>query len=156
MSGIKRVVVACGDPDPRVSGRGFSALKAAGVDVAEGVLCAEAERVNRGFLKRHREGLPMVTLKLATTLDARIATATGESQWTSRPHGKYWSIAANGSRLLVLDERGRLMMLDANPQEFKLLDTRQLGDSTAWAHIAAADDQVFVRELDGLTMFRWQ
>ncbi len=84
-AGVSRVVVACGDPDPRVSGRGFAALRAASVAVTHGVLQGDAERLNRGFLKRHREGLPLVTLKVATTLDARIATATGESQWITGP-----------------------------------------------------------------------
>jgi diaminohydroxyphosphoribosylaminopyrimidine deaminase/5-amino-6-(5-phosphoribosylamino)uracil reductase len=87
-AGVTRVVVACGDPDPRVSGRGFAALQEANVTVTHGVLQAEAERLNRGFLKRHREGLPLVTLKVATTLDARIATVTGESQWITGPDAR--------------------------------------------------------------------
>lgn len=90
---VARVVVACGDPDARVSGRGLTLLRAAGIAVTEGVLREEAEHLNAGFLKRVRDGLPLVTLKLATTLDGRIATLTGESQWITGPqarrHGHY-------------------------------------------------------------------
>ena len=77
-AGVRRVVTALTDPDPRVSGQGHAALRAAGIGVTEGVLSAEAARLNAGFLKRVTQGLPLVTLKLATTLDGRIATATGD------------------------------------------------------------------------------
>jgi diaminohydroxyphosphoribosylaminopyrimidine deaminase/5-amino-6-(5-phosphoribosylamino)uracil reductase len=80
-AGIARVVTAIEDPDPRVSGRGHALLRAAGVEVATGVLAAEAAADQRGFLTRVRHGRPMLTLKLATTLDGRIATASGESRW---------------------------------------------------------------------------
>jgi len=80
-AGVARVVVALGDPDPRVSGRGLSALRAAGIEVVEAVCAAEARIAHRGFLARVTQGRPMLTLKLATSADGRIATATGESQW---------------------------------------------------------------------------
>lgn len=80
-AGISRVVCATRDPDPRVSGRGFEMLRAAGIVVTEGLLGAEARADLRGFLTRVELGRPMVTLKLATSLDGRIATASGESQW---------------------------------------------------------------------------
>ncbi len=80
-AGIARCVVALGDPDERVAGRGLGRLQEAGIAVAEGVLADEAEEVNAGFLMRVREGRPLVTLKLATSLDGRIATQTGESRW---------------------------------------------------------------------------
>ena len=78
---VRRVVIAGADPDPRVNGAGIARLEAAGVDVATGVLAAEADLLQQGFLTRVRLGRPMVTLKLATTLDGRIATKAGESQW---------------------------------------------------------------------------
>jgi diaminohydroxyphosphoribosylaminopyrimidine deaminase/5-amino-6-(5-phosphoribosylamino)uracil reductase len=78
---VARVVTALTDPDPRVSGKGHALLRAAGIAITENVLGAEATRLNRGFLKRVTRGLPFLTLKLATTLDGRIATATGESRW---------------------------------------------------------------------------
>ncbi len=80
-AGVARVVIAAPDPDPRVNGGGAAALRAAGVEVREDVLRAEAEEVNAGFLTRIRRGRPLVTLKLASTLDGRIATKSGESQW---------------------------------------------------------------------------
>ncbi|WP_370226063.1 bifunctional diaminohydroxyphosphoribosylaminopyrimidine deaminase/5-amino-6-(5-phosphoribosylamino)uracil reductase RibD [Pararhodobacter marinus] len=80
-AGVARVVSAMTDPDPRVSGRGHAMLRDAGIAVVEGVEEAAARRMNDGFLRRVCDGRPSVTLKLALTLDARIATATGQSRW---------------------------------------------------------------------------
>ena len=80
-AGIGRVVAAAQDPDPRVAGSGFEALRDAGVDVDEGCCREEAERLNEGHFRRVRDGRPMVTLKLATSLDGRIATGAGKSKW---------------------------------------------------------------------------
>jgi diaminohydroxyphosphoribosylaminopyrimidine deaminase/5-amino-6-(5-phosphoribosylamino)uracil reductase len=80
-AGIVRVVIATGDPDPRVAGQGVAILRAAGIEVVEGVGRAEADEINAGFFCRVRQGRPLVTLKLATSLDGRIATASGDSQW---------------------------------------------------------------------------
>ena len=80
-AGIARVVVALVDPDPRVSGKGIEGLEAAGIAVSTGVRAEDAEDLNRGFLKRVIEGRPLVTLKVATSLDGRIATGGGDSKW---------------------------------------------------------------------------
>jgi diaminohydroxyphosphoribosylaminopyrimidine deaminase/5-amino-6-(5-phosphoribosylamino)uracil reductase len=80
-AGIARVVLPIEDPDPRVSGEGIARLKAAGIAVDIGICAEEAAELNAGFLLRMRERRPLVTLKLATTLDGRIATHSGESQW---------------------------------------------------------------------------
>ncbi|HEX6144923.1 MAG TPA: bifunctional diaminohydroxyphosphoribosylaminopyrimidine deaminase/5-amino-6-(5-phosphoribosylamino)uracil reductase RibD [Geminicoccaceae bacterium] len=80
-AGIRRVVVATADPDPRVDGQGLAQLRQAGVEVRAGVLEAEAEALNAGFIQRIRTGRPLVTLKLATSLDGRIATRAGASRW---------------------------------------------------------------------------
>ena len=79
--GVARVVLPVEDPDPRVSGRGIARLKEAGIEVAAGVLAEEAAALNEGFFRRIQQGRPLVTLKLASTLDGRIATAQGESRW---------------------------------------------------------------------------
>lgn len=80
-SGIRRAVIAIGDPDPRVSGRGEARLRAEGIAVTTGVSRAAAEGLNAGFFLKVTHGRPLVTLKAATTLDGRIATRTGDSQW---------------------------------------------------------------------------
>ena len=80
-AGVTRIVVGCNDPDPRVNGAGLARLRAAGIEVVEDVLRAESEALQIGFITRVRLGRPAVTLKLATTLDGRIATAGGDSQW---------------------------------------------------------------------------
>ncbi|MBM3534325.1 MAG: bifunctional diaminohydroxyphosphoribosylaminopyrimidine deaminase/5-amino-6-(5-phosphoribosylamino)uracil reductase RibD [Alphaproteobacteria bacterium] len=80
-AGIARVVAAVEDPDPRVSGQGLARLREAGVAVEVGEGAAAAREINLGFFTRVTAGRPMVTVKLATSLDGRIATHTGESQW---------------------------------------------------------------------------
>lgn len=76
-----RVVVAAGDPDPRTNGAGIDRLRSAGIEVDLGVGLADAERSMAGFFSRVRRGRPFVTLKLALSIDGRIALASGESQW---------------------------------------------------------------------------
>lgn len=87
-AGVSRVVAAMQDPDPRVQGRGHARLRAAGIAVETGVLEAEARRGHEGYLSRIEQGRPFLTLKLATSLDGRIATATGESQWITGPEAR--------------------------------------------------------------------
>jgi diaminohydroxyphosphoribosylaminopyrimidine deaminase/5-amino-6-(5-phosphoribosylamino)uracil reductase len=72
-AGIARVVVAMRDPDPRIDGKGVRGLRAAGIDVQEGLLREEAERLNAGYLSRLKRGRPVVLLKVATTVDGRVA-----------------------------------------------------------------------------------
>ncbi|MFT5539102.1 MAG: diaminohydroxyphosphoribosylaminopyrimidine deaminase [Alphaproteobacteria bacterium] len=96
-AGIKRVVAACEDPYPRVAGKGFEQLKRAGVDVRVGVGHADAERLNAGFIKRVMVNRPLVTVKLATSLDGKVATHNGESQWITGETARAWGHALRAS-----------------------------------------------------------
>lgn len=87
-AGVARVVCALQDSDPRVSGQGFDMLRAAGIEVTTGVLSNDAARDHAGFLLRTEQGRPLVTLKLASSFDGRIATATGESKWITGPEAR--------------------------------------------------------------------
>lgn len=87
-AGIGRVVTALEDPDPRVAGRGHAMLRAAGVTVEAGLMADQARQDLAGFLTRTTQGRPMVTLKLASSFDGRIATATGESRWITGPEAR--------------------------------------------------------------------
>jgi len=80
-AGISRVVAAVRDPNPSVDGRGFRHIRKTGIEVTERVLAGEAERLNEAYFKHTRTGLPFVTLKLAATLDGKIAAADGSSTW---------------------------------------------------------------------------
>ncbi len=81
---------------------------------------------------------------------------SGQRTWTSKPYGKYSSLVAQDDLILALDERGELLLLRANPQEFELLDQRKVSEQETWAHLAVCGDELFVRNLNGLSVFRWQ
>lgn len=153
-AGIKRAVVATQDPDPRVSGSGLDKLRDAGIHVVSGVRETEARALNRGFISRLYAGRPVFTLKLATSLDGKIATRSGHSQWITGPAarnrahlmrarhdgilvGSGTVLADNPSltcRLpgleraspvrIVLDTRGRIFG-ESGPEPLKLLNTSQ-------------------------------
>lgn len=87
-SGIKKVVIATKDPNPVVNGRGAQMLKKAGVQVTEGVLTQEARALNRDFSHWVRQRMPYGVVKIAQSLDGKIATRTGESHWISGPEAR--------------------------------------------------------------------
>lgn len=120
-AGVARVVSALEDPDPRVAGRGHALLKSAGITVKTGVCAAEAERDHCGFLSRVRRGRPMVTLKLASSFDGRIATASGESQWITSPQARRFTHGLRASHDAVMVGAGTARSDD--PQ----LTVRELG-----------------------------
>jgi diaminohydroxyphosphoribosylaminopyrimidine deaminase / 5-amino-6-(5-phosphoribosylamino)uracil reductase len=101
-AGVARVVVAATDPDSRVNGRGLAMLDAAGIPVETGLLEAEALQTLIGFHHRIVLGRPMVTLKLASTMDGRIATHAGESQWITGTEARRLAHAMRGRHDAVM------------------------------------------------------
>ncbi len=87
-AGVRRVIAAMQDPHERVGGEGFETLRGAGIEVDVGLLQAEAEALNPGFIKFHRTGQPFVKLKIATSLDGCVAMANGQSQWITGPEAR--------------------------------------------------------------------
>ena len=84
-SKLARVVVACEDPNPQVSGSGIKQLQTAGIDVQLGLLEEQAREINQGFFKRQTDSMPWVLIKMAASLDGRTAMASGQSQWITSP-----------------------------------------------------------------------
>jgi outer membrane protein assembly factor BamB len=85
-----------------------------------------------------------------------LEVESGRELWTSdQSFGKYMSLVAQGDRILALDQRGQLFLFRANQAKFELLDQRKVADAETWAHLAVAGDELFVRELNALTAFRW-
>lgn len=87
-AGVSRVFAPIEDPNPRVSGKGFKHLRTANVEVSIGLLAREAERLNETYLHFMRTGRPFVHLKLAASLDGKIATRTGDSRWITGPESR--------------------------------------------------------------------
>jgi diaminohydroxyphosphoribosylaminopyrimidine deaminase/5-amino-6-(5-phosphoribosylamino)uracil reductase len=136
-AGVARVVACHGDPNPAVAGQGFERLRAAGIAVESGLLVEEAVRLNLPFLVFHALGRPLVTLKWAMSLDGRIATVDGESQWISSEEGRRWSLGLREEHAAILVGVGtaladdpslnrRLGWAEAPPEAFSrvILDRR--------------------------------
>jgi diaminohydroxyphosphoribosylaminopyrimidine deaminase / 5-amino-6-(5-phosphoribosylamino)uracil reductase len=109
---VARVVIATRDPDPRVDGAGIARLRAAGIEVEKGVLQDEADEVAAGFRSRVRLGRPLVTLKLASTLDGRIATHAGESRWITGEAARRAAHALRGRHDAVMVGVGTVLADD--------------------------------------------
>jgi diaminohydroxyphosphoribosylaminopyrimidine deaminase/5-amino-6-(5-phosphoribosylamino)uracil reductase len=123
-AGIQRVVVGLVDPDPRVLGKGLDILRQAGlrVDLVAPALRRQCALANRFFLKARRTGTPFVTMKYAATLDGKIATRTGHSQWISGPEARAWVHEQRALHQAVLVGVGTVLADDPR------LDVRLDGD----------------------------
>ena len=132
-AGVARVVSPMQDPDPRVSGRGFTTLAAAGIAVDCGVMERAARRLNAGFVSAIERRRPWVTLKLATTLDGRIATRAGESRWITG--------AAARARVHLMRTRADAVLVGAGTvrADDPMLDVRGLGARAAQPARVVAD-----------------
>lgn len=137
-AGIKEVVAAMADPNPTNNGRGFSKLHKNGIKIISGILKKEAEGLNKAFIERMRKGRPYITVKMAQSLDGKIATRTGESKW----------ISSEASRAMVQRLRSRhdAVMVGVNTiiKDDPLLNIRRSSlaaspsrrRSQAWSHLS--------------------
>lgn len=111
-AGITRVVIACSDPDPRVSGKGLAMLEQAGIAVQIGVLEAEARAQHAGFLSRIERHRPLVAMKLATSLDGSITNAKGESQWITGEEARAYGHRLRATHDAILTGIGTVLADD--------------------------------------------
>jgi len=81
---------------------------------------------------------------------------SGKQTWRTTPFAEYWSLVANGDRILALDCEGQLRLIRANPEQYEELDSAKVADAPTWAHLAVCGDEVVIRELNGLASYRWR
>ncbi len=157
-AGVTRVVAAMRDPFPKVDGGGFVLLRDAGIEVAEGLMAAQARELNHGFLSRIERGRPWVRVKLAASLDGRTAMADGRSKWitgaAARDDVQYWRARAGailtGAATVLADDpvlTVRLadtevlpplrVVLDARLRSLECARVREGGAPTLYVHDAA-------------------
>ncbi len=128
-AGIRRVVVAVRDPNPAVAGRGVAELKAAGIEVVEGVLAEEARKLNEIFFHWITTRTPFVALKLALTLDGKIASHTGKSRWITGPAARTrvhelrrrYAAVLVGANTVLLDDPELTVREVAGPQPLRIV-----------------------------------
>lgn len=158
-AGVARVVVAARDADPRTAGKGLESLRAAGIEVAHGLLETEARRLNAGFFSRLERGRPQVTLKLAMSLDGRTALASGQSHWitgeAARQDVQYLRAASaailTGSGTVLADDPRLTVRLpgDWRQPARVVLDTRLRTPAEARILQAPGEVRIFTAVTDG-------
>ncbi|MFM8892801.1 MAG: PQQ-binding-like beta-propeller repeat protein, partial [Planctomycetia bacterium] len=87
---------------------------------------------------------------------ACLDLATGKEAWITTPFGRYWSLVAQGDRILALDETGDLRLIRATSEQYEPIGTAKVADVESWAHLAVEGDELYVRDLKGLSAVRWK
>ncbi len=133
-AGVNKVIAAMQDPHQRVAGKGFAELEKAGIEVQYGLMQAQAETLNPGFIKRMQSGLPWVRIKMAASLDGRTAMRSGESKWitgtAARQDVQHWrarsSVILTGVGTILADDPSlNVRMPDHEHQPLRvILDTQ--------------------------------
>lgn len=148
-AGIARVVIACADPDTRVNGEGIAMLQESGiVEVTSDICREEAEETLAGFLLREREKRPFISLKIATSLDGKIATSSGESKWITGEEARAYGhrlrsrhdAILTGSGTFIADNPALTCRLpgleDRSPQPILLDRRKRCSPPTQWWHLS--------------------
>lgn len=118
-------------------------VKAAWKQKYDGYMSSPIIRNGYAYLHLKNQRLTCIDLK------------TGKPAWTtSKTYGKYWSMVSNRDKILALDERGELYLIKANPEKYEQLDVRKVADDS-WAHLAVCGNEIYIRDLHGLTVYRW-
>jgi diaminohydroxyphosphoribosylaminopyrimidine deaminase/5-amino-6-(5-phosphoribosylamino)uracil reductase len=149
-AGVRRVVVAAGDPDPRTNGAGIERLRKAGIAVSAGELEGEAQAAMAGFFMRQKLGRPFVTLKLATSLDGQIALADGTSRWITGEAARAHAHLERAQHEAILVGRGtleadaprldvRLPGLDER-SPMRVLMSRRSDAPEGWLHVSSPEE----------------
>ena len=87
---------------------------------------------------------------------ACLDLATGKEAWITTPFGRYWSMVAQGDRILALDETGDLRLIRATPERYAPLGEAKVAEKESWAHLAVIGDELYVRDLEGITAWNWK
>jgi hypothetical protein len=87
---------------------------------------------------------------------ACLDLATGKEAWITKPFGRYWSLVARGDRILALDETGDLRLIRATPEEYAIVGEAKVAAKESWAHLAVDGNELYVRDLEGLTALEWR
>ncbi|WP_297802396.1 bifunctional diaminohydroxyphosphoribosylaminopyrimidine deaminase/5-amino-6-(5-phosphoribosylamino)uracil reductase RibD [Arenimonas sp. GDDSR-1] len=157
-AGIARVVIANIDPNPAVSGGGIALLREAGIEVITDILAEDGERLNEVFFHRQRSGLPFVHLKLASTLDGRIAMPDGQSQWitgeAARAHAhqlraEHSAIAVGAGTLRTDNPRLTVRLPGFDRQQPQRIIFSRSGKLPADAHVFTDADAARTRVFAG-------
>lgn len=154
-AGVARVYVACTDPDPRVSGKGIARMREAGIEVIEGIGQDEAENLHRGFFLTLAEKRPLIAMKVATSLDGRIAAADGTSQWITGEAARHrghelraqYDAIVTGSGTFLADAPQltvRLPEYDGPQPKRIILDRRGRVDAPDKWHVIRDEDYIAV------------
>lgn len=167
---IPRVVVACKDPHERVAGQGIQKLRDAGVEVLEGVLEEKSRKLNEAFIKSHVKNMPFVSLKLAQTLDGKIATANGLSKWITGTQAREhvhrlrsrYDVVLTGSATVLADDplltvrhcRGRNPLRVVLDRNLQLPETARVFNGDARTLVFACKDNADPVKLERLKQKR--
>ena len=124
-------------------------------DTDEWVVSTKWKNTVQGYMSSPMVFGDHVYLHLKNRRFTCMELETGQQKWSSKPFGKYWSCVKQENRMLALDERGELLLVEPDENEFRLVDRRKVA-TNSWAHLAVVDDLALVRDLNELIVYRWK